>query len=133
MFRKKKKLVSDDDKIKELVKQYRETGQQVAYISGAYRSETLYGVVGNIRHAEKYAIEFWKRGYAVICPHKNTALLDGTCDDSVWLRGDLELLARSDVIVMIPGWENSEGAKIELEFAKQQGKSVIYATDSDVT
>jgi hypothetical protein len=98
---------------------------RVAFISGSYRAKTIHEVVDNIRHAEAYAKKYWKLGYAVICPHKNTALFDGLLDDSVWLDGDMELLRRSDVIVFIPGWEDSEGARAEYEVAKTLNKEII--------
>jgi len=56
-------------------------------------------------------------GYAVICPHKNTALYDGLCDDKIWLEGDIEILSRCDLMVTVPGWEMSEGCKKEFAFA----------------
>ena len=93
-----------------------------------YRSDKEWDVLSNIRHAEKYAIKYWKKGYAVICPHKNTALFGGVCGDNVWLEGDKEFLKRSDIIVMIPGWENSEGATEELWVAEEYGKEIIYET-----
>jgi len=99
---------------------------KVAYIAGPYRADTIYGIIENIRHAEKYALKYWRLGYAVICPHKNTALLDGALPDSVWLNGDLELLRRCDVIVMIPGWERSAGARAELREAARRGLKQIY-------
>ena len=39
----------------------------------------------------------------------------------------LKLLELCDFIYMIPGWEDSEGAKIEFEFAKQNGYKLIQA------
>jgi len=100
---------------------------KVLYVAGPYRAATVSGIVANIRAAEKVAVEFWQKGYAVICPHKNTALFDGLAPDFVWLQGDLEMLRRCDVIVMIPGWENSTGAKAELAEAERLGLEVIYA------
>ena len=58
---------------------------KVAFISGPYRGKTESDVVANIRHAEKYALKYWQLGYAVICPHKNTALFGGLAPDEVWL------------------------------------------------
>lgn len=99
---------------------------QVAFISGSYRSDTVHGIVENIRKAEKIAIKYWRKGYAVICPHKNTALFDGLMPDDTWLKGDLEILKRCDAIVMMYGWELSSGAKAEHEIAKEIGLSIIY-------
>jgi hypothetical protein len=83
---------------------------KLAFISGAYRADTVHGIVENIRKAEAASIECWRRGYAVICPHKNSALLDGVLPDKVWLDGDLEMLRRCDVVVMLPGWKQSAGS-----------------------
>ncbi len=82
----------------------------VVYISGAYRSDSINGIYENIQKARAEAIKWWKKGYAVICPHLNTAFFDGVCHDDTWIKGDLELVRRSDIIVMLPGWEQSEGA-----------------------
>jgi hypothetical protein len=100
---------------------------KVAYIAGPYRSNTPSGIVQNIRNAEAVAIKYWQLGYAVICPHKNTALFDGLAPDSVWFEGDLEILKRCDVIVMVKGWEKSTGAREELSFAKAHGLEVMFA------
>jgi hypothetical protein len=99
---------------------------KLAYVAGPYRATTIHQVVKNIRSAEEVALRYWLKGYAVICPHKNTALLDGAAPDEVWLNGDLEILSRCDVIIMAPGWENSRGACAELDFALDRGLEVIY-------
>ena len=55
---------------------------EVIFISGKYRGDVDY----NIAHARKEAIALWQKGYAVICPHLNTAHFDGLCPDEVWLQ-----------------------------------------------
>ena len=100
---------------------------KVAYVAGPYRADTIWGVKRNIRNAEKYAMKYWRLGYAVICPHANSALFPG--DPQMYLDGDIEILKRCDVIVMIPGWEKSQGAKDELEKASVLGKEIIYETE----
>ena len=102
---------------------------KLAYTAGPYRAKTLHGVMENIGNAESAMIDLLRLGYAVICPHKNTALLDGTLgeDDSyIWIEGDLVMLERCDCIVMIPGWERSEGAKAEKKFAESKGIPIFY-------
>lgn len=99
---------------------------KVAYIIGPYRAKTVYGMVQNIKRAEKVALKYWEKGYAVICPHKNTGLLDGQVDDEVWLKGDRELIKRSDVIVVMKNWEKSKGSVKEIELAKMLNKEIIY-------
>lgn len=102
---------------------------KVIMISGPYRNNTECGLEDNIRHAESAAKRFWKEGWAVFCPHMNTARFGGLCDDSVWLEGDLEFLKRCDAIYMLNTWRNSEGAKIEHQKAIEWGKQILYETD----
>ena len=99
---------------------------KLAFISGPYRAPTVHGIVENIRAAEAVALKYWALGYAVICPHLNTALFDGSLPDETWLAGDLEILKRCDVIVMLPGWNKSAGATQEHKVAVRLGLEVIY-------
>ncbi|MEW5804688.1 MAG: DUF1937 family protein [bacterium] len=99
---------------------------KVAYIAGPYRASTPHGIVKNIRAAEAVSLKYWQQGFAVICPHKNTALLDGVFSDTLWLEGGLTILSRCDTIIMMSGWENSEGARKEHEFALNHGIEIIY-------
>jgi len=107
---------------------------KVAYISGPYSAATEWGVLQNIRRAEAVALEYWRRGYAVICPHKNSAFFGGAAPPDVWLKGDLEILRRlrpgQDVVVMVPGWESSEGALEERAEAYRLGLDIVeYRAD----
>lgn len=98
----------------------------IIYTAGPYRAPTEWGVTENIRTAERYAIELWKQGWVVICPHKNTACFGGCLPDDTWLMGDLEILKRCDAIFMLPGWENSEGARVEHTVAHDLGLKTFY-------
>jgi len=99
---------------------------RIAYVAGPYRSDTVYGIRQNIAAAEAVALKYWKLGYAVICPHKNTAGMDGALPDVAWLSGDIEILKRCDVVVMMQGWTNSAGAFTEHDVAIKEGIEVIY-------
>lgn len=91
---------------------------KVAYVAGKYRdSRGPYYIRENIRAAEAVAVELWRMGFAVICPHKNTEFFDGAAPDEVWLKGDLELIRRCDLVVMVPGWEDSQGSRAEYALA----------------
>lgn len=99
--------------------------KRVVYIAGPYRSNTEWGVVQNIRAAEELALKVWKLGAVALCPHKNTAFFGGAADDSVWLEGDLELLRRSDAVILVDGWENSSGTCEEVIVAVDAGIPVF--------
>jgi len=91
---------------------------RLAYVAGRYRSPTLRGIVENIQAAERVALNLWRIGFATLCPHKNTAYFDGAMPDETWLSGDLVMLARCDLLVTVPGWEESVGARAEVDFAE---------------
>lgn len=94
---------------------------RVIYIAGKYRDNRgEWFVRENIREAEKAAQIVWQAGGVALCPHKNTAFFGGLpgCPDEVWLKGDLELLRRCDAIWAIENWQDSAGARQEMEFAR---------------
>jgi hypothetical protein len=99
---------------------------QVVYIAGPFRANNSWAMEQNIRRAEELALLVWRIGCcAVICPHTNTRFFQGAADDAIWLEGDLELLRRSDVVLMVPGWKASQGATKEYELARELKKPVF--------
>ena len=108
----------------------------ILYVSGPFSStDNLHGVEQNILTASKYALEAWKKGFAVICPHKNTQGYQHTdLPYHVWMDGDLAFIDRmtpekGDALLMLPGWEQSQGATLEHNFAIQKGLKVYYGKD----
>jgi hypothetical protein len=99
---------------------------KVIYVAGPYRAASEWQVTQNIREAEAIALELWTAGFAVICPHKNTAYFGGASDDETWLMGDLEILSRCDAVCTTPRWKDSTGAQCEVLKAKELGKPVFY-------
>lgn len=106
----------------------------IAYVFGPYRAKCEWEVKRNIENAEAVALQLWRMGHAVICPHKNTAHFGGALGlpDEVWLRGDLALIARCDFLVGVSGWEQSAGSRDEVEFAKSKGIPVYESLASYV-
>jgi hypothetical protein len=100
---------------------------KLVYIAGPYRGASEWEVVQNIRRAEALALEVWQSGAACICPHKNTALLGGAADDSVWLEGDLEMMRRCDAVLCTDDWRRSAGAREEVRIANEMGLPVFQA------
>jgi Domain of unknown function (DUF4406) len=106
---------------------------KVIYIAGPYRGPSEYQVLLNIRRAEEMALRVWRSGAACICPHKNTAFFGGAADDSVWLKGDLEIVRRCDAVVCVEGWNTSRGAIGEVELARQLGIPVFQSFEEFAT
>lgn len=90
---------------------------KVVYIAGPFRGPNSWEIEQNIRRAEALALEVWRLGAAVLCPHTNTRFFQGAADDAIWLDGDLELLSRCDAVMLAPDWQRSSGARAEVDFA----------------
>jgi hypothetical protein len=100
----------------------------VIYLAGPYRSDIgPWGVAQNIERAREAARELWKMGLPVICPHANTAMMDGAdIPVDLWLDGDIAMMERCDAVVVLPGWESSAGTKGEIRRAEEIGIPVYY-------
>lgn len=96
----------------------------LAYIAGPYRGANSLDVSHHIESARDVAAELWRRGYYALCPHMNTAHFDGIVDDRVFLDGALELMRRCDLVVLAPGWQQSEGSREEIREALAIGKPI---------
>ena len=98
---------------------------KLLYIAGPYRGDSASKIDDNIHRAREVAKLVWEQGDCAICPHLNTAHMDGLVPDKQFLNGDLEILRRCDGIVMMENWNRSEGAKRELRVARRR-KIPVY-------
>ena len=103
----------------------------LAYISGAYRSK--WGKIGifiNILRARRVAIKYWQKGFSVFCPHMNTAFFNHGIEPEAFIEGCLAVIKRmhrkTDVVVLLPSWTKSEGAKLERALAKKRRLKIEY-------
>lgn len=100
---------------------------KVVYIAGPFRGPNAWEVERNIRSAEALALEVWRAGYAVFCPHTNTRFFDKAAPDEVFLEGDLEILRRCDAVLMTSDFDRSEGALGERDEACRRDIPVYYS------
>ena len=93
----------------------------VIYLATPIRPKNGKTVDENVQYAKQLALELWKEGYTVICPAANSdlpiSLAEKELEADRWLKGDLEILARCDAVVVSPGWELSDGVKGEIGYA----------------
>lgn len=101
----------------------------VVYIGGPFRGKDAWEIEQNIRRAEALALEAWRAGCAVICPHTNTRFFQGAADDQTWLVGDLAILGRCDALLLTPDWDRSTGASAERAFAVSRAMPVFEQLD----
>ena len=100
---------------------------KLIYIAGPFRAPSAWEVEQNVRLAESLALQCWRAGFAVICPHTNTRFFQGAAEDSVWLKGDLEILRRCDAVLTTHNWPVSSGARNEVSEAMRLGLPVFYS------
>lgn len=120
-----------------MTKDEKDTDMRVAYISGPLRALSPGNVYGPFtpeavwQHtlaARTVARILWSKGYAVICPHMNTFMMDGAPVID-FIAGDCAIIDRlrpnHDLFVLLPGWEFSEGSRRELEVAKARRLIIV--------
>jgi hypothetical protein len=100
---------------------------KVIYIGGPFRAANTWEIEQNVRRAEEVALEVWRLGAAAICPHANTRFFQRILPDSVWLDGDLEIIARCDALLLQGNWQNSAGTLGEIEQALSLGLPIFDA------
>ena len=101
---------------------------KLIYVAGKYRGKTDTEQSENILHAQRVALRLWELGYVVFTPHLNTANFNwySNLPDEVWLNGGLKFLGFCSAIFLLKGWEESKGAKRELEVATERKMEVFY-------
>ncbi len=98
---------------------------KLAYVAGPYRGRTHNDIAQNIAVARTVATHLWSLGYAVICPHLNSAFMSGAAPEETFLSGGLEMVRRSDLVVLTPEWAASQGTAAEIEEARTRGIPVF--------
>jgi hypothetical protein len=86
----------------------------VVYVAGPYRAKNNWVIEQNVRRAETVALNVWAMGLVAICPHAMSRFYQGALPDATWLAGDLEILKRCDAVLLISGWQTSEGTRAEI-------------------
>ena len=91
----------------------------IVFVSGKYSSPTQEGIAANIAHAEAVARRLWAAGFAVICPHSNSAYYDDSATYNQFLAGYLEMIPICDAVIALSNWEDSPGSQVELRRAEE--------------
>lgn len=88
-----------------------------------YLSGPMTGIAGNNFPAfHEWAARLRAQGYDVVSP----AEIQEAGSWEMCLRADLRELCTCDAIALMPGWENSKGANLELHVAHRLGMGVLH-------
>ena len=101
------------------------------YIAGAYSASNVITVLDNMREGMRLATKVFLLGHAPFCPwldfHFQLMLRKGeilTVED--YYKYSIAWLEVSDAILLVPGWQNSEGTKKELKIASKISVPIYY-------
>lgn len=116
------KVVNED-----LVEQFNATkGMNKLYLSGPMTN------VENYNHDlfNKVAAEFRMVGFDVCSPSE---FFDGdkTREREEYMREAFKYLLEADTVVILPGWEESKGARIEIMVAQELGLNIVEYVEPD--
>ncbi len=104
---------------------------KLVYVAGPYSGKNEFEIQRNILRARYWSLALWKSGFAVLCPHANTAGFhhfegqDGITIDT-WYEGDIVMLERCDVVFVTPNYKRSSGTLNEIKEANRLGIPVVY-------
>ena len=87
------------------------------YIAAPYRASSTAAIRNNINEAALMAQYYWLQGYAVLCPHMNSAHFDGLVPDKVFMAATKLMLTHCSHIALHPKWSFSTGCIEEYQYA----------------
>jgi hypothetical protein len=101
-------------------------GMQKMYLSGPMTGVPEW----NHPLFHRVAAEFRLGGFEVCSPAE---FFDGdtTLERKVYMREAVKYLLDADTVVLLPGWENSEGARLEAKIATQLDLIIVEYVDSE--
>jgi len=104
---------------------------KILFICSPLRAKTAYRQELNRRKAEAVALNYWKKGYAVFCPHKNSANYGGEVRETTFIKGNKEILKCCYGIVVV-GKKVSIGMKREIALAKKLKLKFFYENKKSI-
>lgn len=108
---------------------------KIMFIAGPYFGDGQRSTIEqNIRAAERYQIALANVGIPFFCAHNHTEHFEekAKAPEEFYRTMDFEILKRAcDAVLAIPGWEQSEGAQKEVDWARENKIPVFFPKSSD--
>jgi hypothetical protein len=98
------------------------------YISGPMRGRPNF----NYDLFSLTAKNFRDAGLSVLNPAENFGGDQGL-EIAEYMRADIKMLLRASMVFMLPGWQDSEGSRLEYLIAKALGLEINFHADADAT
>jgi len=104
---------------------------RLIYVAGRFSAPTREGVETNIRAAERVGLEVAKLGGFPLIPHANTSHPDfeKVQPYEFWIEATRAMLCVCEALILVPGWEQSSGARGEVAVAQERGMPVFQPED----
>lgn len=105
---------------------------KLVYIAGPYSANTQQEIEANITRAIGAAVWCAEHRIFYFCPHMNSAYMDKLSPNTpvlFYYAMDEEILSRCDAVLVLPGWENSEGTLAEIEYCKLHHVPYFYGRE----
>jgi len=100
--------------------------KRLMYVGGPMRARSKEEFDANVHAAKVVAADGWRSGYVVICPHLNGGpMVDMDVNEDILMAGHLELARMCGTFKLLPGWEDSDGTRDELNVAHAAGATVV--------
>ena len=98
------------------------------YLSGPITAKHGRSVEENTANALKVYWLCLRTGIPAFCPHLSAGFPSAFSEVpyDAWLAYDFAVIDRCSHVLMLPNWQESDGAKAELAYATQKGVSVHY-------
>lgn len=101
------------------------------YVAGVYSANNIIDCLKNIGRGEEFSAKVFMLGYAPFCPwhDKDYVIKNWDKDFTIKMFYDYSMawLDVSDVVFVIPGWEQSKGTLSEIARANELGIPVVYS------
>lgn len=103
---------------------------KIVYIASPYTARPGHSVIGNVQKAQEHALALAALHIPFFCPVIHTAHFDRLLGDAdpgygYWMRYTMEMLARCDAVLAVPGWKDSNGCRLEIGWALAHHRPVF--------